>query len=317
MESDSTTGHNFVQRLAQNGLELRRGKTTTLQINVGLLCNQHCKHCHLSAGPDCKEIMTADTMDAIIAYAKRVHFEVIDITGGATEMNPHIRDLLGSLAPLTPRCILRSNLTALHRKKRRELMELCKELHVVIVASFSSTNESQTKAQRGEGVFDESIETLQLLNELGYGKEDTGLELDLVSNPSGAFLPVEQCKAEIKFKRDLARKWGLSFNNLFTFANVPLGRFREWLVKSGNYDNYMQRLADAFNPDTIESLMCRTLISVSWDGYLYDCDFNLANGLYMGNKKTHISELKHLPEEGSIIITGEHCYACTAGTGFT
>lgn len=307
----------FAQSLSQNGLELKRDKTHTLQINVGLLCNQKCKHCHLSAGRDCTEIMTKETMDDIIAYAKNVHFDVIDITGGATELNPHISYLLQHLAPLTPKLMLRTNLTALRWKKRKELMELCKALKVVIVASFPSTNESQTRAQRGENVFAETLKTLKLLNELGYGKEDTDLELDLVSNPAGAFLPVAQGKAEKKFKRDLSRKWGLSFDKLFTFANVPLGRFREWLMKSGNYEDYIKKLAGAFNPETIDGLMCRTLMSVSWNGYLYDCDFNLAKGLFMENKKTHISQLNAIPKEGTPIVTGEHCYACTAGAGFT
>jgi radical SAM/Cys-rich protein len=307
----------FDQRLSQIGLELNRDKPHTLQINVGVLCNQTCKHCHHSAGPDREEIMSKDTMTHIIAYAQNVHFDEIDITGGATELNPHINYLLQHLAPLTPKLMLRTNLTALTWEKRKELMERCKALKVVIVASFPSTDESQTRDQRGENVFHESLKTLKLLNELGYGKEDTDLELDLVSNPAGAFLPMNQCKAEKKFKRDLARKCGLSFDKLFTFANVPLGRFREWLIESGNYEDYIKKLADAFNPETIDGLMCRTLMSVSWDGYLYDCDFNLAKGLFMGNQKTHISQLNDIPGEGTPIVTGEHCYACTAGTGFT
>ena len=316
--SDITENTNtFSQKLSQHGLELKRGNTHTLQINVGLLCNQNCKHCHLSAGPGCNEIMTKETMNDIIAYAKKIPFEVIDITGGATEMNPNIEYFLKNLTPLTPKLMLRSNLTALSRTRRKKLMELCKALKVNIVASFPSTNKTQTTSQRGENVFDESLFTLKLLNDLGYGQEGTGLELDLVSNPPGAFMPVEQCKAEIKFKSDLARKWDIKFNKLYTFTNVPLGRFENWLIESGNYPDYIGKLELAFNPEIVDRLMCRNLLSVSWDGYLYDCDFNLAKGLYMGNEKMHISQLDSKPKENAIIPTGNHCYACTAGAGFT
>jgi radical SAM/Cys-rich protein len=158
---------------------------------------------------------------------------------------------------------------------------------------------------------------LSKLNGLGYGKDGTGLELNLVSNPTGAFLPVSQSQAEKRFKADLQRKWGLLFNNLFTFANVPLGRFRTWLADSGNLDSYMQKLSKSFNPCTVEGLMCRTFVSVNWQGYLYDCDFNLARGAYLGGRRRHVSEMDGLPEPGTLIPTGNHCYACTAGSGFT
>jgi radical SAM/Cys-rich protein len=306
-----------VGRLARHGLELKRGQTNTLQINVGLVCNQACRHCHLVAGPDRSEIMSRDTMDEVVAYAKRARFQVVDITGGAPEMNPHLGYLIETVAPMAPRLMLRANLTALAQRSTNYLVELCKVNQVVIVGSFPSASASQTDSQRGTGVLEKSIAMLRKLNDVGYGRDGTGLELNLVSNPTGAFLPVTQSQAEKKFKADLERKWGLFFDNLFTFANVPLGRFLTWLRDSGNLESYMQKLSASFNPCTVEGLMCRTFLSVNWDGYLYDCDFNLARGVYLAGRKRHVSEMDGLPEPGTRIPTGNHCYACTAGSGFT
>ena len=303
--------------LSRHGLELNRGETNTLQINVGLLCNQACRHCHLEAGPHRQELMDRETMAEIVAFAERCQFQVIDITGGAPEMNPHLADLIDKVWPLAPRIMLRSNLTVLTEGKRDSLIDLCAEHHVVIVTSMPSLNTAQVEVQRGKGVLDTSVVILQKLNEKGYGQDQSGLELDLVSNPTGAFLPVSQEQAEKKFRVDLQRKWGIVFNNLYTFANVPLGRFRQWLRDSGNLEQYMQRLAASFNPCTLEGLMCQTLVSVSWEGYLYDCDFNLAAGLFMGGRKVHVSELDGPPEPGIPIAVSDHCYACTAGSGFT
>jgi radical SAM/Cys-rich protein len=307
----------FRQTLAKHGLELNRENTTTLQINVGLLCNQACRHCHLEAGPNREELMSGETLDQVVELARKFPFEVIDITGGAPEMNPHIDRLIERLAALTPRLMMRSNLIALTDASRDHLIEICRKNQVVIVASFPSLNEAQAESQRGGGTFQQSIAILQELNSMGYGKADTGLELNLVSNPTGAFLPSSQEQVEKRFRQILEKKWGIIFNNLFAFANVPLGRFRRWLERSGNLENYLKKLANGFNPCAIEGLMCRTLISVSWDGYLYDCDFNQAAGLFMGGKKTHISELLKLPDPGEPIAVSYHCYTCTAGTGFT
>ena len=217
----------FAGALARSGVELRRGDTTTLQVNVGFLCNQSCRHCHLSAGPGRTEVMSRETMDAVEAFAKRVGFSVIDITGGAPELVPGIEGFLERLSPLSPRILFRANLTAL--AGRTALVELLARLRVVIVASFPSLNASQTDTQRGEGVFEKSIGTLRTLNAAGYGREGSGLELDLVSNPAGAFLPPGQAPTEARFHRELARTWGIAFNHLYTFANMPLGRFRDWL----------------------------------------------------------------------------------------
>ncbi len=279
----------FAQTLAKHGLSLTRVKTTTLQVNVGLLCNQACRHCHLEASPKSEEVMTRDTMEKVVDLADRIPFEAIDITGGAPEMNPHLPEMIERLAALTPRLMLRSNLTALAHDERDHLIDLCKQNRVVIVASFPSLNEAQSESQRGKGVFQDSIEVLKKLNSLGYGKPGSGLELNLVSNPTGAFLPSSQEQLEKRFCRVLENKWGIVFNNLFAFANVPLGRFRQWLERSGNLDKYLQKLATSFNPCAIDGLMCRSLISVSWDGYLFDCDFNQAADLHLGGKKTHIS----------------------------
>ena len=307
----------FGQALANQALSLERGRTTTLQINVGLLCNQSCRHCHLSAGPHRPESMSALTAEAVVAYAERSRFDVIDITGGAPELNPHIETMIRNLSDLAPRLMIRSNLSALEGQNRGEMMGLLKDHRVVIVASFPSYNEGQADSQRGRGVFQTSIDTLKKLNALGYGQDGTGLELNLVSNPTGAFLPTPQGQMEQRFREVLKKRWGIVFNHLYSFANVPLGRFRQWLLKSGNLDSYLQRLASRFNPCALDGLMCRTLVSVSWDGTLYDCDFNLARDLPMGGKRTHVSSMEGPPKPGNPIAVGDHCYTCTAGAGFT
>ncbi len=307
----------FSQCLSRGELQLVRDQAKILQINVGLLCNQKCRHCHLDAGPGRKEVMSLETMGAVVAFVRRCKFEIADITGGAPELNPHITELIQRLMPLVPQIMLRSNLTAFHDSKGESLMEFCKKNRVGIVASFPSLDLTQLESQRGEGTFEESITVLRRLNALGYGQEDSGLELNLVSNPTGAFLPPRQGQAEKRFRTELKRRWDIVFNHLFTFANAPLGRFRSWLKRSGNYDAYIKKLASHFNPQAVEGLMCRTLVSVSWDGYLYDCDFNLADGLPMDGRKIHVSEMGAPPKEGVPIALSDHCYACAAGAGFT
>ena len=314
---DPTPGvASFAETLSRHGLSLRRGRTNTLQINVGLLCNLACRHCHLEAGPHRPEIMSPATMEAVIAYATRVPFETIDVTGGAPELVFHLQYFLARLAELTPKLMVRTNLVALQSAAAAGLMDLFQELRVRLVASLPSTNAAQADAQRGQGVWERSLEVLRLLNNLGYGRPETGLELDLAVNPAGAFLPADQGQTEKRYQQDFEKK-GILFSRLFTFTNVPLGRFRRWLEASGNLESYLQMLVTRCNPGAVGGLMCRSLISVSWDGYLYDCDFNLATGLHHGKTKMHVSELQDLPAEGTVIPTGEHCYACTAGAGFT
>jgi radical SAM/Cys-rich protein len=261
--------------------------------------------------------MNRETADAVIAYAGKSGFEAIDITGGAPELNPNIAKLIEGLSRHTPRLMFRSNLSALKDGKRDQLTELLKEKKAVIVASFPSINQAQTDSQRGEGIFQESIDALRRLNSMGYGQAETGLELNLVCNPTGAFLPAPQDQSAKRFREVLMKKWGIVFNNLFAFANVPLGRFRAWLEEKGNLQSYLERLASSFNACAADGLMCRTLVSVSWDGYLYDCDFNLAVGLHMGKGKTHVSQVVGPPLAGSPIAVADHCYTCTAGAGFT
>jgi len=261
--------------------------------------------------------MDKATARQVVEFAARHHFPVIDLTGGAPEMNENLPFLIEELRPLTPRLILRSNLVAMDELGRRDLMELCSRLRVEIIASFPALNEAQAESQRGDGVFKKSLEVLRRLNALGYGKKPKGLVLNLVTNPTGAFVPSDQQGLARRYHEVLCRKWGVEFNELFSFANVPLGRFASWLAKSGNLEDYMNRLAAAFNPCALPGVMCRTLISVAWDGHLYDCDFNLAAEIPLGGVKTHISELNELPEPGAPIAYGDHCYACTAGAGFT
>ncbi|MHB8808794.1 MAG: arsenosugar biosynthesis radical SAM (seleno)protein ArsS [Desulfobulbaceae bacterium] len=306
----------FQQTLAAHALHLTRGQATTLQINVGRLCNLSCRHCHLEAGPGRSEVMRPATMDEVVSLARRHPFSTIDITGGAPELVPDIASFVARLAPLAPRLMLRTNLLLLLAEENRGLLTVCREYKVILVASFPSTNKGQTEAQRGGGVWERSLRALSHLNGQGYGQADTGLELYLVSNPAGAFLPTDQCAAERKFRVDLARKWGIAITGLFTFANVPLGRFRTWLRDSGNYDAYMAKLREGFNPATIAGLMCRNMISVSWDGYLYDCDFNLAAGLPYSGEPVHVSAAPDI-REGIAVMTDEYCFACTSGSGFT
>jgi radical SAM/Cys-rich protein len=307
----------FAALLERRGLSLVRGGTHTLQVNTGLLCNLSCRHCHLEAGPGRKEAMSRETMEAVIDFARRASFEAVDITGGAPEMVPGISCLVEGLVPVSPRILLRTNLSALAEGPGEVLLDLCIAHRIVLIASFPSTSTAQMDSQRGPGAAQNGIAMLRKLNAIGYGVEGTGLELHLVSNPAGAFLPVSQEQSERKFKMDLSRKWGITFNRLYTFANVPMGRFRKWLLSSGNHDEYIRKLADGFNPCTVEGLMCRTMLSVAWDGCLYDCDFNLAAGRYFSGRRTHVSEVREIPPPGTPIAAGDYCYACTAGSGFT
>jgi radical SAM/Cys-rich protein len=307
----------FSKTLAAHGLELRRGKATTLQINLGLRCNQGCRHCHLEAGPGRDEMMPWETAQEVIRFARRNAFAVVDLTGGAPELHPRLPEMIENLASLKQRIMLRCNLTVVAEEGREDLLEVCRAHHVVLVGSLPSLNTSQTEAQRGQGVFLKSLGTLKSLNEMGYGRPGSPLELNLVSNPVGAFLPVNQAQAEQRFRRELREKWQIEFHQLFTFANAPLGRFRKWLEETGNLEAYLRKLASGFNPCTLAGVMCRTLVSVGWDGCLYDCDFNLAKGIYLGGRKRHVSEIAGPPQPGEPIATSDHCYACTAGFGFT
>lgn len=305
----------FADCLARRGLRLVRVKTTTMQVNVGFYCNLLCRHCHLEAGPQRRQAMTIETMEQVIACASRVGFETVDITGGAPELTPHITHLLQGLAKVAGKIIVRTNLLAL-REAPTDFISLCRDIGVTLVASFPSIDAAQADAQRGAGFWQESLAVLRELNQIGYGCADSGLTLNLAVNPIGAFLPEHQGQTEKKFRQELGYQ-NIFFNHLYCFANVPLGRFRSWLEASGNLADYLRTLHEQFNAASVEGLMCRSLIAVSWEGYLYDCDFNIAAALFHGAAKRHISSLEGLPAEGINIAQGEHCYACTAGAGFT
>ncbi len=307
----------FSQTLEQHGVTLERKKTQILQINMGLLCNQSCKHCHLSAGPGRKEIMDINTVNQILAFQEKCQFSIVDITGGAPEMNPNLPCLIEHISHITGSVLLRSNLSALYDLQDDQLLKVLKDNQVGIVCSFPSLNSGQTDSQRGKGAFNKHIQALRMLNRHGYGLEETGLQLNLVSNPPGAFLPSSQPATEKRYRDVLEKKWGIVFNKAFSFANIPLGRFKDWLIRSGNYDRYMMELNKNFNPCTLDGLMCRNLVSISWDGFLFDCDFNLAADLYKGNRKRHITQVESCDFKGEKIAVDNHCYACTAGSGFT
>jgi radical SAM/Cys-rich protein len=307
----------FAQTLKQHDLRLTRGETTTLQINMGLVCNQACKHCHLECGPHKTESMSRQTARQVVDYAAQCGFQSIDITGGAPELNPNTPWLLSKVSSLASKVMFRANLTALTDGEHDDLIAQLADSGVVIMASFPALSPGQTDSVRGKGVYDRAVKALAILNKAGFGKEGASLELNLITNPAGAFLPPDQQKSEQRFKKELLRKHGIYFNNLYSFANVPLGRFRDWLSEKALLDEYLGRLATAFNPCALDQVMCRNQVSVNWDGYLYDCDFHLAVDKPLAGKKTHVTHLSQPPEPGSPIPLLDHCYTCTAGAGFT
>ncbi|MFD2515810.1 arsenosugar biosynthesis radical SAM (seleno)protein ArsS [Pontibacter locisalis] len=309
----------FAEKLDEYGLyPLTSTGTTILQINVGKMCNQTCKHCHVDAGPDRKEIMTRETMQLCLdAIKQSPNIGTVDLTGGAPEMNPDFRWFVEELSKLGRQVIVRCNLTIiLANKKYHDLPEFFKEHGVHVISSLPYFQASRTDAQRGDGVFEKSIKALQMLNDVGYGKEDTGLLLDLVFNPSGAFLPSGQKSLEAEFKRRLKSGYDIDFNSLFCITNLPVSRYLDYLIRSGNYENYIQKLIDAFNPVAAAGVMCRNTISVGWDGYLYDCDFNQMLELKVEEgMPRHIREFDAEPLDKRHIVLNQHCYGCTAGAG--
>ncbi|GMV48543.1 MAG: hypothetical protein NBKEAIPA_03366 [Nitrospirae bacterium] len=307
----------FDQALDRAGLfPLHVTGLTTLQVNVGKLCNQTCRHCHVDAGPDRTEVMTRETMDLCLRALAQTEIPTLDITGGAPELNPHFRWLVGQARSLGRHVMDRCNLSVLLVPSQADLAEFLAQHRVEVVASLPSYRASQTDAQRGEGIFDKSMEALRRLNQVGYGREGTGLILDLVYNPVGAFLPPKQEAIEAQFRKELTTRHGISFTRLYTITNMPISRFLEFLVDSGNFEGYMERLAAAFNPAAAAGVMCRYTLSVGWDGTLYDCDFNQMLDLPVSlQAPRHIRDfdpdrLQHRP-----IVTNNHCYGCTAGSG--
>jgi radical SAM/Cys-rich protein len=313
----TTTAVPFDLRLGQAGiLPLRATGITVLQINVGKLCNQTCRHCHVDAGPDRTESMSRDTAEQCVRALATTDIPTVDITGGAPELNPNFRWLVEQARGLGRHVMDRCNLTVLLLPAQADLAEFLASHHVEIIASLPSYRANQADAQRGDGVFEKSIRALRLLNRLGYGQPDSGLTLNLVYNPVGAFLPPKQDAIEAQFKKELRRHHGIEFNQLYTITNMPISRFLEFLVESGNYDAYMERLANAFNPTAAAGVMCRYTLSVGWDGTLYDCDFNQMLDLPVAHgAPSHIRNFDATRLHQRPIVTRNHCYGCTAGFG--
>lgn len=310
---------NFSEKVHNLGYRpLKPQDLEIFQLNIGKLCNQTCAHCHVDAGPDRKEenMDKATLQQCLEIIAAIPTIKTVDITGGAPEMNPHFKWFVEECTKLGKKVMNRCNLTIIMaNKKYQELPEFFKQHQVHLISSLPYFSKRRTDSQRGDGVFEDSIKALQLLNEVGYGKENTGLTLDLVYNPSGAFLPASQETLEAEFKRQLKRKYNIDFNSLFAITNLPISRFLDYLIQTGNYEEYMEKLVGAFNPATVEGLMCRNTISVSWDGYLYDCDFNQMLDLKVNGGSKHISEFDINALNERAIVLNQHCYGCTAGAG--
>ena len=310
----------FAQTVVENSLSLRRARPEILQVNVGKLCNLTCTHCHVNAGPKRKEIMTRDTIDRITNWLTKTDIPIVDLTGGAPEMIPDFRYFIMQIGALqVPRHVIdRCNLTILLEPGYEDLGEFLAINKVEIIASMLCYSAKNVNAQRGEGVFEASIAALQLLNSLGYGT-DPHLPLHLVYNPVGAFLPPSQDELEVDYKRELEKQFGIMFNKLYALSNLPIGRFASYLRRSGRLEEYMQLLIHAFNPATISGLMCRNTISVGWRGEVYDCDFNQQLGMQWssngGSRRLSLWDIDPDSLEGRDIMTGDHCFGCTAGAG--
>jgi radical SAM/Cys-rich protein len=308
----------FQQKLEEGGLyPLKPTGVQIFQVNVGKMCNQVCKHCHVDAGPDRKEIMTRETMQQCLdALRNNPELQIVDLTGGAPEMNPHFRWFVEEIRKLNRHVMVRCNLTIiLANKKYHDLPLFFRQHEVEVVSSLPFYTQDRTDRQRGNGVFEDSIKALQMLNEVGYGKEGSGLKLNLVYNPAGAFLPPAQTALEREYKEALFNRFGIHFNNLFAITNLPISRFLDYLLQSGNYEKYMEKLANAYNPVAAAGVMCRNTVSISWDGYLYDCDFNQMLDLKVSCSSKHISSFdRELLNERDIVVN-QHCFGCTAGSG--
>jgi radical SAM/Cys-rich protein len=296
---------------------IRRGDLETLQVNLGYLCNQSCLHCHVDAGPRRTEVMDADTVATVLAFIRNTGVRRLDLTGGAPEMNPHFRDLVRGARALGVHVIDRCNLTILMEEGGEDLARFLAEQAVEITASMPCYLEDNVDAQRGKGVYAKSITALRRLNALGYG-QGGGLSLNLVYNPQGAALPPDQQQLQDDYKQQLQSRYGITFDHLLTITNMPIQRFGSWLVSKGRFQDYMQLLMDNYRPENLQGVMCRSLISVDWRGYVYDCDFNQMLGLPLahgGRPRTHLRELIGRRLTGQPIAVMDHCYGCTAGQG--
>jgi radical SAM/Cys-rich protein len=308
----------FSERIAVEGEpSMRPRKLEILQMNIGYMCNQICAHCHVDAGPDRKEMMTRETLEKCLNIIKTTSVHTLDLTGGAPEMHPDFRWFVERAAALGVKdFIVRSNLTIiLANKKYNDLPEFFKKHSIHVVSSLPFYKKEKTDSQRGDGVFQKSIQAIQMLNAVGYGQPNSGLLLDLVYNPSGAFLPGDQKALENDFKKALKTDFDIDFNQLFTITNMPISRFLDYLVASENYEEYMYALVEAYNPEALHNVMCINTLSVRWDGYLYDCDFNQMLDLKVANPVQHLDDFDETLLQDRTICISQHCYGCTAGAG--
>jgi radical SAM/Cys-rich protein len=308
----------FNETLGEHGhTALRALRIDTIQVNVGKLCNQTCTHCHVDAGPTRTEIMTRETAEAVLDVVRRYpELRTVDITGGAPEMNPHFEFLVGQCRAMGRHVMDRCNLTVFFVRGKQHLPQFLADHRVEVIASLPCYLEENVEQQRGKGVYGRSIEALRLLNTLGYGIEGTGLVLNLVYNPLGPNLPPPQAGLEADYRDELAKRFGIRFNRLYAITNMPISRFLDDLHRSGQYEAYMEKLIASFNPASVDGLMCRNLISVNWDGRLSDCDFNQMLDLPVdGAAPQTIREFDLARLARRRVVTGMHCYGCTAGAG--
>lgn len=315
--NDSNGFAKFDDKISQLGLyPLKTTGIEIFQVNIGKMCNQVCKHCHVDAGPDRKEIMSKETMQDCLDALRTSNIKTVDITGGAPEMNPNFKWFISELKEMEKRVIVRSNLTILVANGFHDYAAFFAENKIEVVSSLPHYTGSGTDKQRGEGVFEKSIRAIQILNQLGYGTENSNLILNLVYNPVGAFLPPNQHSLEKDYKKELDRKFGIKFNSLYTITNMPISRYLNYLIASDNYERYMEKLISAFNPVAAANVMCRNTISVSWDGFLYDCDFNQMLEMKVNHSSpNHIRDFNFEKLKNRVIVTGQHCFGCTAGAG--
>lgn len=297
---------------------LKRRALTTLQANLGYLCNQSCLHCHVNAGPTRKELMDKPTVDLLLEFIQSQAIKTLDVTGGAPEMNPNFRELIAAARELAVHCMDRCNLTITQQTGYEWVIPFLAKNEVEVVASLPCYLEDNVDAQRGNGVFQQSIAALKQFNAAGYGIEDSGLTLNLVYNPQGPSLPPGQETLQHTYKAHLKTQFGVEFNQLFTLANMPIKRFGSTLLSRGEFDDYMTLLKNSFRDDNLDAVMCKDLISVDYQGYVYDCDFNQMLGMPLSagdNQRTHLSDLLTSEMEGAPIVVANHCYGCTAGQG--
>jgi len=297
---------------------ITRRRLETLQVNLGYKCNQSCVHCHVNAGPTRTEMMSLETINDVLAFVQASHVGKLDVTGGAPELNPHFRDLVRAARDLGVHVIDRCNLTILEQPGQEDLAQFLAAQQVEIIASLPCYLEENVDRQRGKGVFDASIRALQTLNRLGYGEPGSALKLALVYNPQGPVLPPAQNQLKTDYRAHLGERYGIVFNELYVLTNMPIQRFGSMLISKGQFAHYMDLLKNAYQPANLETVMCRTLLSVDWRGCVYDCDFNQMLGLplaYQGRAKVHLRELIGRDLNGNSIVVADHCYGCTAGQG--